>query len=118
MRATIVDRLVVLVEAYAQGRDAEKTMRREMRAKACLRAAGRDGVRCYLPIAGIPDENRCEPCKARSFVWRAFRQQKADNRALLGRIERLALKLSMPDPVEPEEPKPLLEMMGVTDGEP
>lgn len=113
MRATLVDRLLPMLEAYAAGRVAEKTMRRQMRAERCeIAARFAEERRCYLPVGGGKLEaERCASCKRRTFFWTAFVAQKAENRSLLARIERLALRLSLPDPVEPEEPKPLLDLM-------
>ncbi len=127
MNATVVDRLLPLVLEYAEGRAAQKTLRRAYVALRCEeqhtgRAGGSSGEPepaedgqppCYQTDDEVADW--CATCRQRDPLFGAYRARKLANRALLARLETLALKLTLPDaPPAPEEPKLLLQLMGET----
>ncbi len=104
MNQSIVDRLLPLVEAYAAGRKTQKAFWRQMRALKCLDAF--EGSPCWKT-----GRVQCRECQAKSEVFKLFASSRAENRRLRGRIEALGLRLHAPVVVEPEEPKPLLDLM-------
>lgn len=108
---TVPDRLLGMIELYAADRVEEKRLRREMRALRC--EVDPDGDRCYLSEPSAAD---CAPCRKRRDLWPLFVLSRAANRNRLRKIERLALRLSMPEPPEPEEPKPLLDIIEADGG--
>lgn len=116
MRQTVVDRLLRLLEVYAQDRADQKKLRREMVALKCL-VQKDQGARCYR-LRADPGPDDCDPCAKRRVLWTLFVTTRGHNRRNLRKIEVLAHRLSLPDPVEPEEPKPLLDLMGANDGRP
>ena len=111
MMFTVAERILASIELYAVDRQAEKNLRHKMRSLRCSRMDD-DAMlaRCYN-VADDPDAF-CGPCQQRTALWKDYVRIRAENRKRLRRIERLASRLSAPEPVIPEEPKPLLEMMG------
>jgi hypothetical protein len=108
---TPAERALGLLELYAVDRQAERDLRRAMRAERCKHAAAdQDEPRCYVVSPGA--ETNCQPCVRRTELWRKYRLVRQSNRRMLARLERLALRLSAPDPDPPPDPKPLLDLMG------
>ena len=108
---TPLDKVLAVLEPYAEGRVVERDLRRKMVALRCSRIGETDDTtaRCYL--ANDDPAGYCPACAERSRLWLLFKSRREANKALLRRVEELTLRLSMPEEAERAEPGPLLEMM-------
>ncbi len=109
MNQAVAGRLLPLVEAYAAGRATQKAFWRQMRALQCLRPDSADRGPCWKIASDKTDH--CRECAAKGAVFELFAARRRENRRLRGRIEALGLRLSAPEPAEPQEPRPLLDLL-------
>jgi hypothetical protein len=127
----MTDKALALLQEYAEGRQAEKALLRQVRAQRCEEyekavvggaldgpEPGNDGVpHCYEP-GGDEFERWCETCQRRDPLFRQMVARKRENRRLLRRLEIAALQ-QPGEPAAQEEPRLLLDLMepaGLTTG--
>jgi hypothetical protein len=112
-----LDRLVVLAETYADAKAHERRLRAAMRALRCTVQYGP----CYQLWPGIAPndalpEKDCAACAERRIHYVQYLKVRATIRLILRRIEALVAKSRRPVPPEPEEPKPLLDLLVSQEG--
>ncbi|MES2341697.1 MAG: hypothetical protein V4597_08465 [Pseudomonadota bacterium] len=107
MTQAAVDRVLALAEAYAAGRELQWALYASARGLRCERA-GEEIPRCFVDT---PEGEWCPTCVKRDPLFKEYLKVKRANRVQLRKLVAASARLSIPDRVEPEEPRPLLDLL-------
>lgn len=105
----IIDRLVALLESFGMARIELRDMRREMKSKVCTSRTNDDPAPCFHQTDGRTPW--CQNCRDHDTIFHRLLQVKKQQSKRFLQIERLSIKLAMPEPETPPEPRLLLEAM-------
>lgn len=108
MNQAAVDKVLALAEAYAAGRENQRALYAEARSLKCERLEDHEG-RCV--VRWSDESDWCPTCVRRDPIFRQYIKVKRANRVQLRKLVLASAKLSIPERAEPEEPKPLLDML-------
>lgn len=114
-KQAIIDRLVALLEVFGATRIDLRDIRREMKSKTCTARTADEPAPCFHQTDGRTPW--CENCRDHDVLFRRLLHVRKEQSKRFLQIERLSIKLAMPEPVNPPEPRLLLEAIEAAEAE-